>query len=500
MTRHHRSRRKRSNSYDDEPERTNNLPLIIGAIFIVLLIGIMGILYFGGSNSTNTSTTKKLSSESSGTVGSGGEKASSGTSSQSYTKAPEDDITTNTAFIAARNKLKMLYDGTSTVKLNDADKAAILKQIDASIELSGNAKPSSVLDDVDIYNKSIYNILAALDVTNKTITSTSAVNAFSNQLDLTNAKENLDFVYLNNIQYEHCSKDMVPQTHINGKEVCKLDKLPAVENFDLYNSLIKAFRTNKKFTSGEKNSAALLLHNAINYAGYKSNLQDKIKSCSDVQIYGMLLSNTAEEIINRIPSEYVTTTNTRFVGKTNSKPELYNAKCVQTYNDWTNAKTEGSSTSVTFKAPNDTDIIDCKLQQKPLSFMNDINYNRIMYMFEYKNDWTDDERNTAITIASIYYNELKKTIPNLPDPHLQGRSNKEIYQMLLSNNVIDYYNGSNEYYMSGGLKDIDWKDTSDPSGCAFAISYIRPDGSLIGKATDYIINDGSGSWCKISKS
>ena len=488
----HSNRSKHNNHRDSS---VDNTPLIIGFVLVFIIMVIMIVLYLNSSKPV-TKSVKKLASEESGSISSGGSSATSGSSSNSYSKSPEEDINTNVSFIAARDKLKMLYEGTSTIKLNDADKTAILKQIDYSVDLDGNDKPSSVLVD-DVYDKSIYNLLASLDVRNKTITSTSSINTISNQLDLINGKENVDFIILDNIQYEHCSKDVIPQTSITGKEVCKLDRIPAVENFDLYNSLIKAFKDNKKFTSGEKNSAALLLHKAINYGGYKIDLQDKIKSCSDIQIYGMLLSNSVEEIINRIPSEYVETDDVRFIGKTNNT-ELFNKKCVQKYNDLTDLKTGGNAILDTKFVPVDNTNIDCKLQPLPKSYMNDMNYNKIMYKYEYKNDWTDDERNTAITIAGIYYNELKKTIPNLPDPHLQGRSNKELYKMLLVNNVIDYYNASNEYYMSGGMKNIDWMNTSDPSGCAFAISYINSDGTLKENATDYIINDDSGSWCKIA--
>ena len=160
----HSNRSKHNNHRDSS---VNNTPLIIGFVLVFIIMVIMIVLYLNSSKPV-TKSVKKLASEESGSISSGGSSATSGSSSNSYSKSPEEDINTNVSFIAARDKLKMLYEGTSTIKLNDADKTAILKQIDYSVDLDGNDKPSSVLVD-DVYDKSIYNLLASLDVRNKTL-------------------------------------------------------------------------------------------------------------------------------------------------------------------------------------------------------------------------------------------------------------------------------------------------------------------------------------------
>lgn len=485
MSNKHRYDRRGKNRRGED--KSDNTVLIIGSFLIFIVIAIVSILLL---ESSNKPVTKKPIVSDDVTADTTPEKKLS----TNYETKLEDDITTNSPFIEVRNKLKGLYDGTSEVKITDADKTIMFKQIDATVEIPGVTRASSVLIG-DVYDKSIYNLMASLDINNTTINSSSAVNQISNQLDLLNSKENIDFIYLDRIKFDRCSKEIEPQIDLTGKEVCKVDKLPAIENFELYNSLTTAFRKNSSFTSGEKNSAIVLIHNAIRYAGYNIDLQDKMKVCTNLQIFNMLISNSIEDIINLIPTEYIKTTNARFIGDANNQSALFNKKCVVNYNDWTDAKTTGVSVPKVFTPPGNNELKKCKLNPVDDVYSSDISYNKLLFFFEYKGDWTDNQRNTAIVLVGKYYNKLKLGTSSYPDLGLQGRSNKELYNMLLANNPIDLFNASNIYYMAGGMEGIDWMKTSDSYGCSKNWKYIKTDGTLVSAADNYILND----WCKMSK-
>lgn len=466
-------------------DRSRKIKLIIAAVLVLLLLAVG--LYFILNKEEPVKDTRKTS-----TTG-----VSTGSSKTDYVKPPEQDSSTNTEFIKARDKLLALYNDPTKPKLNDADKTALFKQIDFLVEMPGSDKPSTVLSNEDIYNKSIYNIAASIDTRNETVFSTNAVNQFSNQLDLLNGKENTDFININNIRYEKCSKDISPQEDLLSNKVCKLDKLPAIEKFDVYNNLIAMYRKNTKFTSGEKDQAVELIHKAIRYAGFNIDLRDRIKECSDLLIFNMLLSNNIPEIINIIPTEYYDLGDeSRFIGNTNK--EIKDLKCITSYTDWTDSKTSTTGQAKTLESKNG--IYKCKLKNPPDVVINDSSYNRLMYKFDTNGDWTDNERNGAIVLTGKFLAELKKTDPNLPSLGLQGYSNIELYNMLKSNNKVDFYNATNNYFMGYGMEDIDWKYTTDSFDCSKNYKIINLNGDTVADVDNYTSTTfGLPSWCKISK-
>lgn len=466
--------------------RNNKTKLIIGAVLLLLLLAV-GLYFILNKEEEPEKDTRKTS-----TTGS-----STGSSKTNYVKPPEQDSSINTEFIKARDKLLALYEDPTKPKLTDTDKTALFKQIDFLVEMPGSDKPSTLLSDEDIYNKSIYNIAASIDIRNETVFSNNAVNQFSNQLDLVNGKEFIDFININNMRYEKCSNDITPQEDLLSNTVCKLDKLPAIEKFDIYNNLIAMYRKNTKFTSGEKDQAVDLLHKAIRYAGFNIDLRERIKSCSDLLIFNMLLSNNIPEIINIIPTEYYDLgDDSRFIGNTNKV--IKDLKCITSYTDWTDAKTSGKGQAKTLESKDG--IYKCKLKNPPNVVINDSAYKRLMYKFVNVGDWTDNERNGAIVLAGKFLAELKKTDPDLPSLGLQGYSNTELYNMLKSNNKIDFYNATNNYFMAYGMEDIDWKYTSDSFDCSKNYRIINLDGSTVADVNNYTSTTFDlPSWCKISK-
>lgn len=486
-----RSRKSSRYSDMDDEDSTNNRGVLLG--LLLLLFVAAGLYYYyyiylpnkeDNENNENTSTTG----------------SSVGTSKTDFQREAESDSTTNKPFLNVRDKLKNYYLSENTNPIiTDDEKKTLLKQFDYLIKLNTGNKPSQELEDEDIYKKSLYNISASIDVRNETINSTDAVNMFSNQLDILNGKENIDYVNLDKMTYEKCSNDMEVVDGLLDTKVCKLDKLPAIENFTLYNTLLINYKNNRRFSADEKKNAVDLIHKAIKFSGFNIDLREKINSCSDLIIYSMLITNNVPEIINMIPSEFYLDENedSRFFGYTH--PGLIKFKCLGKYNDWTNSKSSGRPEIKDFTLSND-EIKKCKLAPLPPQYTNDHNYNKIMQKYKTFGEWDDNERNTAIVITANYYRELKKIDGNLPDPQLQGRSNFELYNMLKANNKFDFYNATNRYYMTGGIKDIDWKYTSDSFDCANNWTYISSSGEDKGTATNYTTDkDDSQLWCKIKK-
>ena len=99
--------------------RNNKTKLIIGAVLLLLLLAV-GLYFILNKEEEPEKDTRKTS-----TTGS-----STGSSKTNYVKPPEQDSSTNTEFIKARDKLLALYEDPTKPKLTDTDKTALFKQIE----------------------------------------------------------------------------------------------------------------------------------------------------------------------------------------------------------------------------------------------------------------------------------------------------------------------------------------------------------------------------------